>query len=287
MLKICRQQFLLALTSPRTYIALVIGIIIQLISLTQFFDFSQIAGKPLCIFEGFVFFNCDTFTTSATFLGVLFLISDIPFTSENETYTLIRVNRAKWVLGKTLYLFAACIIFYSVVAVAGMIYISSNAYIANFWSDAVGYLTKDTNMSITAQYNVYFLYPFIINSLTPASAFFSSMTLSVLYAFMMSLFVFCLNLRLSYVVSFVIAAMLHVAGYLIATILKSPFYMRFSLLGNSLLRNHNIKNYYSDSLLLSVGQSVCLFLGISLILVVVILRGVRRYDFKISIGTKA
>lgn len=284
MFKICKHQFLLALISPRIYIALFIGCVMQIISSMPLLEFSQLLDKPLGIFESLIYFNCDTFTASSTFLGVILLVSDIPFSSENETYTLMRVSRTNWVLGKFIYLFCICLFYYFVVTVAGMLFISENAYMGNFWSEPIYLLVKDNNMNFAANYNVYFPYSHILLGLTPLKAFISSYLLSVSYAFTMSLLIFWLNLEISFVLSYIPVIMLHIIGYLIAALLKSYFYMRFSLLGNSLLMYHNTDR--RASVFPTLSESFLIFFILCVLLSFLILKGIKKYDFRITVGTK-
>ena len=104
MFKICAHQFRQAFFSPRLYLALILGCTIQIISVFPLLDFSKAMGEPLGIFEAFIYFNTDTYTATCAFLGAVLMVSDIPFSSQNETYTLLRVSRKTWVAGKVLYL---------------------------------------------------------------------------------------------------------------------------------------------------------------------------------------
>lgn len=104
MFRVCSHQLKISLCSPRIYIAVFAGIVIQIVSLISFLDFSKTIGKPLCVFESITYSNCDLYAPVALFLAVLVLVSDIPFTSQSETYTLLRISRKKWIAGKVLYL---------------------------------------------------------------------------------------------------------------------------------------------------------------------------------------
>ena len=90
MFKICAHQFRQAFFSPRLYLALILGCTIQIISVFPLLDFSKAMGEPLGIFEAFIYFNTDTYTATCAFLGAVLMVSDIPFSSQNETYTLLR-----------------------------------------------------------------------------------------------------------------------------------------------------------------------------------------------------
>lgn len=286
MFKICLYQFRQSFSSPRFYIALLIGSVMQIVSSIPLLDFAKMQNQPLCIFEGFIYFNCETYIASAAFLGIILLVSDIPFSSQNETYTLMRVSRTKWVWGKIIYLFFSCVLYYAVVFLVGAVFISENAYIGNLWSSPIYYLAKNSGSNLAGNYNVFFPYNYILLGLTPVSAMIISLFLSVSYAFLMSLIIFWLNLKISRPLSYGLAMLIHIIGYLLAALFSSLFYMKFSLLGNSLLMYHDIGGYYKGKLFTTIPESFSLFFVLSIIVSFLILRAVRDYDFRITVGTK-
>ena len=285
MFKICAHQFKLTLSSPRAYIALFFGCVIQLISAMPLLEFSTALDRPLCIFDSFIYFNCDIFTAAAAFLGMILFVSDIPFSSQNETYTLLRVSRRQWVFGKALYLLCACAAYYFVVMVVGMLYIAENAYAANFWSEPIYFLVKNPNAQLAADFSMYFPYSHVL-LLTPLEAAAAGFGLSIAYSFVMSLFIFWFNLKLPRVISYVLAIMIHVIGYLLTAVFLSRFYTKFALFGNSLLMYHEIKGYENSKVFATLPQSFLIYCICGVVLLYLITRAIRKYDFKITVGTK-
>ena len=114
MFRICLHQLKLSLLSPKFYIALMVGVVIQTVTAVPLLEYVKATGQPICLFEGFLYYNSDIFSVAAASLGIVLMVSDIPFSTQNETYTLMRVSRKKWIGGKVLYLLCACIIFYLV-----------------------------------------------------------------------------------------------------------------------------------------------------------------------------
>jgi len=286
MFKICKHQLALAFSSPRIYIALIIGCIIQLFDAINLLDYANMIDKPLCIFENFIYFNCNHHTSSVAFSGILLLIADVPFTSEIEMYTLIRTDRKKWVLGKVCYLLCICFIYYFLMAIISMIYISENAYLGNFWSEGIYYMAKNPKTDIVVNRGLFFPYTNIITKFTPVIAFIASFTLSVLYAFLMSLMAFYLNLKISYKMSFIGITMTHLIGYFVVLSSINIDHIKYYIFGNSLLKYHNIYNYYGDDCFINLSHSYILFIGIIVILNLLIFKGIKKYDFKITIGSK-
>ena len=271
MFKICRHQLRMALASLRFYIALFMGCAIQIVGIMPLLEYAQGMGKPLSLLEGFVCFSCERYTISAVFLSIVFLVSDIPFSSENETYTLLRVSRKKWLAGKVLYLFCACVLFYLVVLLAGMAFLSADAYVGNFWSEPFYYLYQNS-------------YPHVL-LLRPLQAVLIAISLNVAYGFTMSLFLFFCNLKLPKTLGYAVTMLLHAVFYMILSAFQSSYYARYSLLGNSLLMYHSIGGQYSE-LLLPLSQSFFVF-GVTIaVLIILIFIGIRKYDFRITVGAK-
>lgn len=156
MFKICAHQFRQAFFSPRLYLALILGCTIQIISAFPLLDFSKAMGEPLGIFEAFIYFNTDTYTSTCAFLGAVLMVSDIPFSSQNETYTLLRVSRKTWVAGKVLYLLGISAVYYFVLFIAGALFIAENAFAANVWSLPLTVLVQNRAPELAWEYQVSF-----------------------------------------------------------------------------------------------------------------------------------
>lgn len=281
MFKICRHQLRMALASPRFYISLFMGSIIHMVGLMPLLEYAQGIGKPLGALEGFIYFNCDRYAISAAFLCIVFLVSDVPFSSENETYTLLRVSRKKWMAGKILYLLCACALFYLAVFLAGMTFLSADAYAGNFWSEPVFYLSRGMDMG---EYSAYFPYPQIL-LLSPLHAVCIVFVLNVLYGFTMSLFLFFCNLILPRTLGYAVTMLLHAVSYLMLSVFQSYYYARYSLLGNSVLTYHSIGGQFRE-LLPPLSQSFLVFGVTMAVLILLIFMGIRKYDFRITVGAK-
>ena len=242
-------------------------------------------GEPLGIFEAFIYFNTDTYTATCAFLGVVLMVSDIPFSSQNETYTLLRVSRKTWVAGKVLYLLGISAVYYLVLFIAGALFISENAFAANVWSLPLTALVQNRAPELAWEYQVSFPYGHLM-TLTPAIACILSYLLSVSYVFIMSLIIFWLNLRISKVLSYLAAILVHVAGYILTIGFLTDSYRKFSLLANSLLMYHNVSGSKAETAYLTLPQSFLVYAAAAVALFLLILHAIRSYDFRITVGTK-
>lgn len=286
MFKICMHQLRHALVSPKFYTAILIGVVVQLITSVPLYDYAETIGEPLCIVDGFLFSNSDFFSVAAASLGIILLVADIPFTSQNETYTLMRVSRRRWICGKLLYLFCVCGIYYFIMFLASAVYFAENAYISNVWSQPLYILTQDNAGQYLAEYGIYYRYPYLLSEYTPFTAFLISLTLSVCYAFVLSQFVFWLNLKLSTSMGYFIAIMYHFLNYFMVAIIPTAVLQKFSLLAYTSLNYHFYNDVENTKNLLTIPQSFAVLFFISILLSVFVSRAVKRYDFKITVGTK-
>lgn len=113
-----------------------------------------------------------------------------------------------------------------------------------------------------------------------------SYLLSVCYVFVMSLIIFWLNLRISKVLSYLAAVLVHVAGYILTIGFLTDSYRKFSLLANSLLMYHNINGSEVETAYLALPQSFLVYAAVAVMLFLLILHAIHSYDFRITVGTK-
>jgi hypothetical protein len=230
--------------------------------------------------------SLTTDTESATAIDESFAPSaNIPFSSQNETYTLLRVSRKTWVAGKVLYLLGISAVYYLVLFIAGALFISENAFVANIWSLPLTVLVQNQAPELAWEYQVSFPYGHLL-TLTPAIACVLSYLLSVCYVFVMSLIIFWLNLRISKVLSYLAAVLVHVAGYILTIGFLTDSYRKFSLLANSLLMYHNINGSEVETAYLALPQSFLVYAAVAVMLFLLILHAIHSYDFRITVGTK-
>lgn len=286
MFRICVHQLKHAFVSPKFYTALLIGIVVQLVTTAPLYEYASAIGEPLCVVDGFLFFNSDFFSVAAASLGTVLLVADIPFTSQNETYTLLRVSRRKWICGKSLYLLCICAIYYIVMFFTSVIYIADNAYLKDIWSQPLYILTQDSSGTYLSQYGLYYRYPYLLSAYKPFQAFSTSMLMSVVYAFVLSQFIFWLNLKFSSSMGYFIAIMYHFMNYFMVTIFPTTVMQKYSLLAYTSLNYHRYELIESSHHLLSVSQCLILLMVVSVTLFALVTKAVNKYDFKITVGAR-
>lgn len=282
MFKICRRQFAQSLLSPRFYIALLIGITIQSLNILPLLNYAEAINEPINLLDGFLLSNTDIFSLAASSLGIIIFVSDIPFTSQNETYILLRTTRIDWVAGKILYLVCACTVYYLIVFFMGAIIMAGNAYISNIWSQPLYLLASDA--SGTLQSRVGLSFPgYIMTAYQPYPAFVLCFMYSIAYAFILSLVTFLLNLKLPSATGYFLSVMFHVVNYFMVSIFPTKAFWRYSLLSNSSLGYHQYAVYEKTHNLLTVNQSWLYLTFTEIILFVLIHIAAKKYDFKTTV----
>mgnify|MGYP004478736467 FL=1 len=285
MFKICMAQLHRTFRCPRFYIAAFLGCIMQIISILPLERFAKSVGVPLCVFEGFIYLNCDTFILSATALAAVIMISDIPFSSGNEIFPLLRISRREWLFGKCLYILIVCFIFYGIVFSSSALCVLDQVYVKNQWSKPFQMLSRDVGGILCERYGLHM--PYIdMGSFTPAWAFMNCMGLSVAYVFSLSLVIFACNMMFKKGISFFLGFLFHVANYMFTAIMPGTLYKKLAFLANSQLIYHHIRGGPTEGTYPSLGISWLMYIVFITVLLLLLGQLVKRYDFKMSIEKK-
>ena len=126
---------------------------------------------------------------------------------------------------------------------------------------------------------------FGVSQLSPFKAVAFGFLLNIGYGFLMSLLLFLFNLKLPRSLGYFGTMMIHVAGYILTVLFLSTKAVKYSLFGNSLLMYHEIGSFYGDHFI-KLYESVVLYAISAVIVALFILRAVKKYDFKITVGTR-
>jgi len=274
MCKVCFWGFRSWRGNPRIIAAIAVCILAALFHTVEMGRFAAQTGEDLQVLEPYIFNTSDHAMATLSFLGVILLLADAPFTEQSATYALIRIGRRAWVGGKLLYMLLACVIYALVGMAAAGLWAAPRAFAGNIWSfpfyQISFYGTPTMAFENTA----------ILKSLSPVGAALLAMLLTVLYHFTAGLFLFLLNLTGSRVVGFAFVGAWHCLGYLWAP-LKVGVLFGFP---HSLLKTHSFSAFWREGNMLGIGESVLMFLLMILTLMICIFHSVRRTDLKITVG---
>lgn len=228
----------------RVIVAFLLGIALTVIPSYRYISFAAAVGSPVQIVEPFIIAGSSDSIMPGILLGALLLVSKAPFISPVTPYEVLRIGKKRWSQVCVVYLIASCIIYHLVIAAAfSVIAVSSGrAYFDNQWSQAVKLLAKDSDYAIT-NYHLAFEYPAYISAQTPYSAFLQTLMFNGLYAVVLALCIFLINLVFSAGLGWVVAVILHMGGMVIQRTQWLAFrYGRYSLLTSAMPAN----NYGGD-----------------------------------------
>lgn len=284
MFKIITRQIEWLFSNPKFYIAILLGSLGCIFDAVKLVKYSEYLMQPLSIFDAFIYSSSDKFSMTMCFLGVIFLLSDIPFCGEFEVYTLLRISKRKWIFGKLGYVVLSCILYYSIIILIGMIIIAPNAFAANVWSDPLYTMAITNEKNADNLFNLYFSYPNLLFSLKPVSSLLVSISFTILYSCCMGIVLLILNMKIKKSLGLAIVVLIHAVNYVI--LLRFFQYFGLSLFGNSLLGEHNFNNKFDIPNHTTILQSYLIFLGITLLLVILSVNSVKKYEFSNLARTK-
>lgn len=275
MFKLVQRQLKWLLLSPKFYLAILLtGCAYGFYSI-KLSEFSTYLGEPVNILEGWVYCSSSADAVTISILALLFLFSNTPFSSENQSFEIIRLSKKKWLGAKLLYLFFAVSIFYIFLAVNSLLLVSGQAFIANMWSDPI-YQLSIGNMGLNTSSQLLFGIMNIIKCFTPGFASGMSLVLLVLYSFLCLSVLTLLNMKLPRGISLILSVLIQAAGYTIFTRFKK--YMEFSPLTRAILNNYQSNSLNSEGL--SLIHSLVIFTGAIIVILALIFVFVQKVDIQ-------
>ena len=101
----------------------------------------------------FVNISGNYVTATISVFALLFLISDVPYNAGDDSFVLMRTSFRGWVLAKTMYVFAFCIIYNLAIIIISLIFAAPFSYLHGLWSEpAVTMSFKDPFLSVMRQH---------------------------------------------------------------------------------------------------------------------------------------
>jgi len=270
--------------NPRVYLSFLLGVVFVLMPTMRYLGYAKVIGQPINIFEPFIIIVNDRFANAFLFLGYLLLISDAPFMEHRSFYSVIRVNRRSWVSGMCFYIFSSALTYYVGMLVISMLAGVTTGFIANIWSDPLYTLAANAPGFALVDYNISFSNLQYIQLFTPALAIVQGLSLPILYATVIGLIIFLINVNNRRIFGGIVALIIHISGF---TMLSAGFMLsaqHLSLLCNAMPINHNLDGL--TKVYPSFGESYLIFIILIIILYGISMFLIRRCDFKSSAGDR-
>lgn len=256
----------------RIVLAFAVCAVASLFRMSALKDFAAVGGDPLQMFEPFIYNSTDYFVNTLMFLGLLLLLADAPFTEQSATYSLVRSSRLQWVMGKLMYIFLSCVIYYAFSLAVTVLAVSLDSFSGNAWSAPFYDILNSGNV------NAFYLYVeggSFVKEMSPCFAAFCAFVLELGYGFFCGSLLFLLNLSGSKVLGFAVLSSQHILGYL-----QGWRYFPFVI---SIFDRHSFE---VGDIYPTITFSVAYFCLLSAVTAVCILVAIRRVDLKITVGTR-
>ena len=213
--------------------ALIFGILVCIYNCTSYIDFANFATGKINILEPYVVVGNDGWSFLGVFLGNILFLSDSPFVSKISKYEILRVGKVRWLLSKTLYIVLSCLFYSFLILIISSIYTLTRAEgvsFTNSWSQSMNILAFEQPSYATSAFRLSFGYSDFVGSESPVSAALLTILFNSLYAITLCLIIMTINIIIGKNTGWVVASVIHIAGYIIFANggLEIPY--RFSML---------------------------------------------------------
>lgn len=271
-IKMCIYEFRIQLTSKKTWLGYIIGVVIVLKQCFGYVLYARSLGRAVNILEPFIIAENNYNTVMFMVLGWLLVISDAPFINNNSMYLIYRTEKNLWNKAMHLYMFVQSVLYYGVLVISTMILSADIGYFGNIWSQPLISLTKNSNRIL--EFDVYFPYASLIKNMSIYQAFAYTVLLCLGYGFILALLLYTLNLFMNHLVGGIVTLSFHFLGY---EIMQEGFFIviKYSMLARSLLVLQEGVNLGA-----SLEKTIILYVLIIIILCSISDKAIKFIDFK-------
>ncbi len=271
---ICRHQFRAWWGNPRVIAACVVCIGAALFHTVDMAHYAASLDEGVQFLEPYIYSRSERAMATLSFMGLILLLADAPFTEQSATYALTRVGRRSWVGGKLLYILLACVAYEAIALAVSGLWVASQGFAGNVWSFPF------YQISFYGTPKLLFENSAVLQTFSPFGAAALSLLLTVLYHFTVGLLLFRLNLTGSRVIGFAVVGAWHCLGYLWGSVSIN----RLFGFTHSLLSTHAFDSFWGAERAPGVGESCVVLAVLILLLTADIFYAMRRVDLKITVG---
>ena len=204
-------------SDARVVASFILGFGLSVILATRYISFARVVGSPVQIVEMFVLAGSADYVMPGILLGALLLVSNAPFVYESTPYEILRTGNKKWICASTAYLIVCCTMYYLAIALAFavMAVAGGSVSIDDQWSTAINMLAEGNAQFEISNFKLSFSFPDYIHSLTPYGAFLRTFFFNGLYALILAMCIFSVNLFASVNCGWIPAFAIHISGTVI------------------------------------------------------------------------
>lgn len=278
MFKIAKLQLYKLVTSYKFYLCGIMCSIALTLDCINLIEFSEWIGEVLCIYDVVIYTFANPFNMTVVFFCSLINYVDIPFSSSNDIYILIRGNRSVWIKAIFTYILISTLLFFTLVMLLLLLFMLPNAYLSNIWSVPL-YKLAIIDEYVGLDFGVGFGFSNLLYNFSPFTTMLLSMSMSSLYSITMAMFLFLFNITKLRKISFCLIGIIHFVGYMIEIFSFTKYFEKYSLLSRSIFAYNS---FSIDEILTqrnTIYDSILVFLIINIILIILIYKKIKHFNF--------
>ncbi len=231
--KLLSAQVSEAARSERALAALLLGVGMVCYFCSGYLRFANTCAKAVHPVESYIILGSQTKSfTCAVFMPLMLLTFDAPCLSERSVYEIVRVGKKRWLRAKIQFLVLEVVVYQLLILGFSMLLTvcSARELVGRDWSPAMDYLTGAAQGLARREFNLYFPYPEMMQSLSPWASAGVTFLLNGAYCLVLALVMVHCNILLKDTRGWVVAAGIHILGFVISHNGGLFFRLDFSLL---------------------------------------------------------
>lgn len=185
---------------------------------SRYFRFANLNTMTVNPVESFIILGSDQRSfTCVTFFPLMLLTFDAPFFSDRSVYEIVRVGKRPWLTSKILFVVLEILMYQLMVFGFSVLlsFCSARTMVWKGWSPAMEYLTGDGWQLVASRFQLSFPYPGFTQALSPWEAVGVTSLFNGAYCLVLALVMISCNILLKDTKGWVIAAAIHILGYVI------------------------------------------------------------------------
>ena len=274
--------------NPRIFISFAFALILCFLLSEKAVRFAQENGTTMQLVEAFVWTFGDANSILLASVLLVLLFADMPFITAGTPFFLMRTKRSTWLFGQVLYILLATALFMAFILVATCAICAHNSFVGNVWSETaaiLGYSGAGKAIALPAVVKT-------MELTSPYACMGHIFLLMLLYTLLMVMVMLVVNL---YKGQF--WGVMSVFGFSLFGLLLNPqIYQSIFKIPDKLVYKANVAvgwlsplnhatyhmHNFGYDLLPRLWQTYGIFVVLILVLCVVAIRGIRKYNFQFT-----
>ena len=234
--RLLRASLLELLSQTKFWMAWAVGISLILLPTYRLISYISSIGGKMQLLECYTVISSTVSYFSGIVIGMILIVSDVPFLSERTITEMIRCGKKAWYTAKVQTI-ASVTFFYLLSVLAASIIIPMccglDVSLDNTWSSSMMMLVKNPSTFVTT-FRLYFPYDECVQATLPYALSTLAFVLNYLYLLTLGLVAFVFNMIRNRTYGVAAAILWHLIGYIIYANGPMVFPQQFSLLSSSM-----------------------------------------------------